>query len=103
LTKEPASVLSGGPSTPNSPRRTLTPFQLGRYLDYCSEMLSLVAKLAVLYAQSQPDPVIVDAVSDLERLTANLSQQIWQKIMLIHSGNTFETAAPVAAQDVEDV
>jgi len=86
LTKEPASILAGGPSTANSPKRTLTPFELGRYLDYCSEMLSLVAKVAVLYAQSQPDPVIVDAVSDIERLTTNLSQKIWQKIMLVHSG-----------------
>jgi hypothetical protein len=86
LTKEPASILVGGAPTQHSPKRTLTPFELGRYLDYCSEMLSLVAKVAVLYAQSQPDPVIVDAVSDIERLTTNLSQKIWQKIMLVHTG-----------------
>ncbi len=86
LTKEPASVLLGGGPTANSPKRTLTPFELGRYLDYCSEMLSLVAKVAVLYAQSLPDPIIVDAVSDIERLTTNLAQKIWQKIMLVQSG-----------------
>ena len=86
LTKEPASILAGGTPTEHSPKRTLTPFELGRYLDYCSEMLSLVAKVAVLYAQNQPDPVIVDAVSDIERLTTNLSQKIWQKIILVHSG-----------------
>ena len=85
LTKEPAAILAGGSPTPNSPQRSLTPFQLGRYLDYCSEMLALIAKVAVLYAQAQPDPVIVDAVSDVERLTSNLSQKIWQKITLIHS------------------
>jgi len=103
LTKEPASILVGGAPTPNSPKRTLTPFQLGRYLDYCSEMLSLVAKLAVLYAQSHPDPVIVDAVSDIERLTANLSQQIWQKIMLIQAGNAFDGSTHGTALEAEDV
>lgn len=85
LTKEPASLLAGGAPTPHSPDRALTPFQLGRYLDYCSEMLALIAKVAVLYAQAQPDPVIVDAVSDIERLTSNLQQKIWLKITLVHS------------------
>jgi len=94
LTKEPASILAGGPTTEHSPKRTLTAFELGRYLDYCSEMLSLVAKVAVLYAQSQPDPVIVDAVSDIERLTTNLSQKIWQKIMLVHAGPGGGDATP---------
>ncbi len=85
LTKEPASLLAGGAPTPNSPARGLTPFQLGRYLDYCSEMLALIAKVAVLYAQAMPDPVVVDAVSDIERLTSNLQQKIWLKITLVHS------------------
>ena len=48
-------------------------------------MLALIAKVAVLYAQALPDPVIVDAVSDIERLTTNLSQKIWSKITLIHT------------------
>ena len=94
LTKEPASILSGGAPTEHSPKRTLTPFQLGRYLDYCAEMLSLVAKVAVLYAQNLPDPVIVDAVSDIERLTTNLSQKIWQKIMLVHNNPAGFVAPP---------
>lgn len=83
LTKEPGVII--GKPTPNSPKRTLTQFELGRYLDYCSEMLSLIAKIAVLHAQALPDPVIVDAVSDLERLTSNLSQKIWSKIALLHT------------------
>jgi hypothetical protein len=87
LTKEPAAVLSGGAPTAHSPKRSLTPFELGRYLDYCAEMLSLIAKVAVLYAQALPDPIIVDAVSDLERLTSNLEQKIWQKITLIHAAD----------------
>ena len=31
---------------PSSPKRLLSPFELTRYLDYCSEMLSLAAKVA---------------------------------------------------------
>jgi hypothetical protein len=101
LTKEPASILAGGAPTEHSPKRTLTPFELGRYLDYCSEMLSLVAKVAVLYAQSQPDPVIVDAVSDIERLTTNLSQKIWQKIMLVQlgPGGATKTLSPAGGEE----
>jgi len=40
----------------------MTPFELGRYLDYCSEMLSLTGKVAALYAQDLDDPVVVEAV-----------------------------------------
>lgn len=101
LTKEPGAII--GKPTPNSPKRTLTQFELGRYLDYCSEMLSLIAKIAVLYAQALPDPVIVDAVSDLERLTSNLSQKIWSKIALLHapSGGSGQTAARTASAQGE--
>ena len=84
LTKDPSAVL-GGPSTPHSPLRRMTPFELTRYLDYCSEMLSLAAKLAALYAQSGRDPVVVDTANDLARLVANLNLKIWQKIALVRS------------------
>lgn len=85
LTKDPGSVSTSGPSTPSSPRRTMSPFLLSRYLDYCSEMLSLAAKVAALYAQSFPDPVVGNAVNDLEQVTTNLSQKIWQKINIVQS------------------
>lgn len=83
LTKDPTFALLGGPPTTSSPERALTPWELARYLDYCSEVLSLCSKVAALYAQSMPDAVVTDAVSDLERLTANLSLKIWQKITLL--------------------
>jgi hypothetical protein len=83
LTKDPTAGAYGGGTTPSSPARGMTPFELTRYLDYCSEMHSLCAKVAALYAQSSSDPVVIDAVNDLERLTTNLSQKIWQKITLI--------------------
>lgn len=86
LTKDPALLLAGGPATPHSPERTLTPFELGRYLDYSSELLALTGKVAALYAEAIPDPVVVEAVSDVERLTTALSQKIWQKIAILHAG-----------------
>ncbi len=61
----------------------MTPNQLLRYLGYCSELLSLASKVAALYADKLHDPDIVEAVGDIERLTSNLSQKIWQKIELI--------------------
>lgn len=88
LTKDPAMAVSvsGSSSTPSSPDRTLTQFELTRYLDYCSEMLSLTAKIAVLYAQSLPSPTVIEVVNDIERTAASLAQKIWQKIMIIESG-----------------
>ena len=72
--------------------RTLTPVELIRYLDYCSELLSLSAKVAAVYAQSSKDPVVVAASSDLQQITANLSAKIWQKITIVHSTMATEIA-----------
>lgn len=82
LTKDPSAETLTSRATASSPKRTLTAFELIRYLDYCSEMYSLTAKVAVLYAQSFPDPVITEAVSEIERTSASLSQKIWQKISI---------------------
>lgn len=70
-------------STTSSPNRTLTDYELGRYLDYCSEMLSLIGKIAFLYIQNFDDPIANDSVNDLESLTTGLSQKIWQKIVTL--------------------
>jgi hypothetical protein len=35
--------LRRGGATASSPERSLTPFQLSRYFDYCSEMLSITS------------------------------------------------------------
>jgi len=106
LTKDPSRILNqGAPTTRSSPKRMLTPFQLTRYLDYCSEMLSLIGKLAALYAQCLPYAVVVSAVNDIETLTNGLSRNIWQKIVIlddvqrIHAmsvpqGTTDKPAAP---------
>lgn len=83
LTKDPSML--GAARTSASPDHDLTPFELMRYLDYCSEMLSLAAKLAALYAESLSDAVVVDTVGDIERLTSNLSSKIWQKITMVQT------------------
>jgi hypothetical protein len=83
LTKDPS--MMGAARTSSSPDRDLTPFELVRYLDYCSEMLSLTAKLAALYAEKLSDPVVLEAVGDIERLTSDLSSKIWQKITIVQS------------------
>jgi hypothetical protein len=85
LTKDPSTAVSVAGKTASSPTRTLSRFEVTRYLDYCSEMLSLTSKVAVLYAQVFPDPIVTEAVSDIERITAGLSQKIWQKIMILQA------------------
>jgi hypothetical protein len=80
LTKDPSAF--GAPRTSSSPDRSMTVPQLLRYLGYCSELLSLAGKVAALYADKLRDPVVIDAVGDIERLTTDLSQKIWQKIEL---------------------
>jgi hypothetical protein len=85
LTKDPGSVLGHAAPTASSPARTMSQSELARYLDYCSEMLSLTSKLAALYAQNLPDAVVIDAVNDIEELTSNLSRKIWQKITILES------------------
>lgn len=84
LTKDPSRVTREDLSTPASPTGGLGGYELAKYLDYCSEMLSIVGKIAALYAQDFPDPVIVSSSNDIENLTAGLSRKIWQKIMILH-------------------
>jgi hypothetical protein len=85
LTKDPSLVVTVAGKTASSPLRVLSPFEVTRYLDYCSEMLSLTSKVAVLFAQSFPDADVTEVVSDIERIAAGLSQKIWQKIMIVQS------------------
>ncbi len=83
LTKDPSAL--GGPRTSSSPERDMTRYELVRYLSYCSEMLSLASKAAAVYAEKIDDTAVVDAVSDIERLSTDLSQKIWQKITLVET------------------
>jgi len=60
---------------------------LGRYLDYCSEMLSLTGKVAALYVQDFEDGVAVQAVNEIEDLTTGLARKIWQKLTIVSAEN----------------
>jgi hypothetical protein len=86
LTKDPDVGIVPTLATPSSPRRTLNRFQLSRYLDYCSELLSLTSKLAALHVQYLRDPVVLNAVNDVETLADGLTQKIWQKITVLDAG-----------------
>ena len=83
LTKDPEHVLGLGPSTDSSPKRSMTRFELARYLDYCSELLSLTSKLAALYVQGFDDARVMAAVNDVQGLTTGLASKIWQKIVIL--------------------
>lgn len=93
LTKDPERVLGRWTATEHSPRTSMTPMQLNRYLDYCSEMLSLTGKIAALYVRKFDDPVAVAAVSEVEHLSTGLSRKIWQKIMILRQSD-LATASP---------
>jgi len=83
LTKDPERVNGRADDTSSSPERPLTPFELTRYLDYCSELLALISKLGALLVQGFDDPVTLHAVNEIEELTSGMSRKIWQKISIV--------------------
>lgn len=83
LTKDPTVLLGGGGSTPSSPERRMSRFELTRYLEYCAEMLALTGKLAALYAGESHDHVVIAAAGDVETLCTDLGRKIWQKITIL--------------------
>ena len=97
LTKDPTTILSKGQRTTSSPRREMSRFQLTRYLEYCAEMLSLIGKLAALYAERTPDTEVLGAVNDVEDLCTSLGRKIWQKITILSALEDEEINAPESA------
>ena len=85
LTKDPERSSGGNREgdTASSPKRDMTAFQLTRYLDYSSEMLAIVSKVAAIYVQRFDDAETLRAAGDIEDLTVGLSRNIWQKIMIL--------------------
>jgi hypothetical protein len=84
LNKDPDRLVQDPQDTPSSPQRGLTRYEMSRYLDYCSELLSLNSKVAALYAQQFNDPVVLAAVDEVEDLTTGLSAKIWQKMVVLN-------------------
>jgi len=85
LTKDPEWIVTPGKESTLLPDRALTRFELSRYLDYCSEMLSITGKIAALYIQDFDDDVALSAVNEVENLTTGLSRKIWQKLMIVYA------------------
>ena len=95
LTKDPDRYLLKATFTESSPKRTMTLFELGRYLDYSCESLSLISKVAAIYVQGFDDDAVLQAVDEIETLTVGLSAKISQKIVILNdvaerNGNTIE-------------
>lgn len=80
LTKDPDYYRGETLDTVHSPKRELTLPELMRYLDYCSELLSITSKISALYIQRFSDSVVLAAVSDVETLCDGLSRKVWQKV-----------------------
>lgn len=85
LTKDPDMAVSPGRFTAHSPERTLDAFALGRYLDYCTEMLSLTSKLGYLYVENFHDTEVTKAATELENLCSGLAGRIGQKIVILQT------------------
>lgn len=85
LTKDPYIYknISEFKNTNFSPKREMTLLELNRYLDYCTEMLSLTSKVGFLYVQNFNDDICTTTVNDLESLSVSLSRKIWQKISFL--------------------
>src|SRR5215470_10488806 len=92
-TKDPERLMSPQPDTSSSPARSMTAPELGRYLDYCSELLSLTSKIAASFVQSFNDPVVLSTVNEIETLVTGLSGKIWQKITLLERATRMDESA----------
>ncbi|MBN2342034.1 MAG: hypothetical protein JXX29_08035 [Deltaproteobacteria bacterium] len=88
LTKDPAHLSPRMIFTNSSPQKKLTSFELMRYPNYCSELLSLTGKVASIYSQHFRDSVVLATINDLETLTTGLSRKIWQKIIILEQLET---------------
>lgn len=84
LNKDPERLRTSFTPTPASPTLGLTHEELEHYLDYCSELLSMVGKTAALCAEESRDAVVLDTVSTIETLTTGMSRKIWQKISVLN-------------------
>jgi hypothetical protein len=83
LTKDPERFAEAYRPTSRSIEVGLSPIAMANYLDYCSELLSLVAKTAAVYAERSTDPAVLATISDIENLTNGMSRKIWQKLGLL--------------------
>ena len=83
LTKDPERFATAFRPTSETVEVGLSPMEMANYLDYCSELLSLVSKTAAVYAERSTDPAVLATISDIENLTNGMARKIWQKLGLV--------------------
>lgn len=83
LTKDPERLRPDFVPTSHSVDPGLGRDDLEHYLDYCSELLSLIGKVAALCAEESEDALVLDTISTIETMTTGMSGKIWQKISLL--------------------
>ncbi len=85
ISKDPGTEhLEPAPPGQTDHRTVQSDDQLALYLDFSSDMLSLVGKLAAYYAQHLNDRTVLEAVNEIEILTNGISRKLWQKVMIIN-------------------
>jgi hypothetical protein len=83
LTKDPERLRPDFVRTTKSAEPGLDRDELEHYLDYCSELLSLIGKVAALCAEESEDAVVLDTITGIETMTTDMAGKIWQKISLL--------------------
>lgn len=95
LTKDPERLMAKSPAaSPDRPQPT-SGADLGKYLDFCSELLSLVSKIAALLVQNFNDDHVLAGVNEIESLTTGLSSKIWQKITILERAGLSPSSAEI--------
>lgn len=92
LTKDPEQLIAETPDAGSPPVRTMSRGELSRYLDYCTELLSLASKIAALFVERFDDPVTLAAVNEIETLTTGLSRKVWQKIAMLNAATIVDSS-----------
>ena len=85
LTKNPERLRPDFAATSATLPLGMTAIELANYLDYCSELLSMVGKTAALFGEHTDDRTTLATIAGIEDLTNNLSGKIWTKISLLPS------------------
>lgn len=85
LTKDPERLRADFAATTASVPLGMTAIELANYLDYCSELLSMLGKTAALFGEHSDDRTTLATIAGIEELTNNLSGKIWTKISLLPS------------------
>ena len=87
LTKDPESYFGSGVHTTFIQKRRMTPFELNRYLDYCSDALAVISKIAALYVQGFEDPVVLECSGRRGGFDGRLLPQDMQKSQILDNLN----------------